>query len=281
MTFFSTPDLLELGSIPFPTANIRPSRVEALEYYRKVADHFDLDLVLRTEIVSVRRDGDVFRAETSSGARWAARSVIFATGYFERPNRIRVAGEDLPHVSHYYTEPFAYARSRVTVVGGANSAVEASLDLYRHGADVTLVHRRAALSSSVKYWVRPDAENRIREGAVRTAFESIVTEIRPGEVDVQHLPSGDSRIVPSDFVLLLTGYRPDDALLRKAGIEVDDETLVPTYDPETFETNVPGLFVAGSSVCGCETGTIFIENGRHHARGIFPRIRATRLRAGG
>jgi len=280
MTFFSTPDLLELGSIPFPTVHVRPTRVEVLEYYRKVAEHFDLRLHLHTRILAVRRVSGIFELRAEGGRTLRARHVVFATGYFERPNRLGIPGEDLPHVVAYYSEAFAYARCRVVVIGGANSAVEAALDLYRHGAEVLLVHRRAALSDSVKYWVRPDIENRIREGAIRTAMESAVTVIRPGEVDVQHLPDGKSRTVPTDFVFVLTGYRPDDAFLRAAGVEVDDATLIPKHDPVTFETTVPGIFVAGSAVCGCETGTIFIENGRHHALGIIARIRERMGRTG-
>ncbi|MGE0814895.1 MAG: NAD(P)-binding domain-containing protein, partial [Vicinamibacterales bacterium] len=195
-----------------------------------------------------------------------ARAVVLAMGYYDRPNRLGVPGEDLPHVSHYYSEPHPYYRRRVVVVGGKNSACEAALDLFRNGAQVTLVHRGAALGDSVKYWVRPDMENRIAEGSVPAHFDSQVVEIRPSTVVIE--TAGARQELPADAVLLLTGYRADPAFLTGAGVEVDPETLVPRHDPATFETNVPNLFIAGGQLAGKRTGTIFIENGRFHGEQI-------------
>ncbi|MEZ5416951.1 MAG: NAD(P)-binding domain-containing protein [Vicinamibacterales bacterium] len=203
-----------------------------------------------------------------------ARAVVLAMGYYDRPNLLGVPGEDLPHVSHYYPEPHPYYRRRVVVVGGKNSACEAALDLFRNGAHVTLVHRGATLGDSVKYWVRPDMENRIKEGSIPAHFESRVVEIRPTAVVIE--TAGTRHEIAADDVLLLTGYRADPAFLRGAGVELDPETLAPRHDPETFETNVPNLFVAGGQLAGVRTGTIFIENGRAHGERIA-RVLADRL----
>jgi thioredoxin reductase (NADPH) len=195
-----------------------------------------------------------------------ARAVVLAMGYYDRPNRLEVPGEDLPHVSHYYPEPHPYYRRRVVVVGGKNSACEAALDLHRNGAQVTLVHRGDSLGDSVKYWVRPDMENRIKEGSVAAHFNTRVVEIRPTAVVVE--TAGERRDIAADAVLLLTGYRADPAFLRGAGVELDADTLIPRHDPATFETNVPNLFVAGGQLAGVRTGSIFIENGRFHGEQI-------------
>lgn len=276
MIFFSTPELLELDNIPFTTPNTRPTRVEALQYYRKVVEHKKLSLALYTRVMSVQREGEGFALLLESGEQLRAAKVIVATGYFDHTNSLNVPGEDLPHVSHYYDEPFRYAHTRVAVVGGRNSAVEVALDLYRHGANVTLIHRKPELGSSVKYWVRPDMDNRIRNGDVRALFSTVVQEIRPGALVVRHVETGDIHIVEADFVLAMIGHRPDEHLLRSAGVEMEPRTLVPTYDPVSFETNVPGLYVAGSVACGCETWNIFIENGRAHAQPIIRHISAHR-----
>ena len=195
-------------------------------------------------------------------------------GYYDRPNLLGVPGEDLAHVSHYYSEPHPYYRRRVVVVGGKNSACEAALDLFRNGAQVTLVHRGAALGDSVKYWVRPDVENRIKEGSIAAHFDTRVVEIRATTVIVE--TAGTTHELSADDVLLLTGYRADPAFLRNAGVALDVETLIPHHDPETFETNVPNLFVAGGAVAGRHTGNIFIENGRFHGERIARVIAARR-----
>lgn len=292
MTFFSTPELLELDGIPFTTTNVRPSRREALQYYRKVVESRRLNIRLHTRVERIQRNenrSEKDRAKDSEAdshahpeqARFfvhtaaqvfAARRVIIATGYFDVTNRLGVVGEDLPHVSHYYDEPYRYAMSSVVLVGGRNSAVEAALELWRHGARVTMVHRGEGIGQSVKYWVKPDIENRLKNGEITAYFSSIVREIRVGELVIEHLHTHECRTIQADFVFPLIGYRPDENLLRSAGVEVHERTLVPYYHPETFETNVQGLYIAGSVACGCETWTIFIENGRMHAKLIFDHI---------
>ena len=274
MVFFTTPELLEIGGVPLTTPYEKPTRAEALRYYRKVADAFQLQISLFETVTAVEREGEgdgvVFTVSTRTrlGAERVrqARAVVLAMGYYDRPNRLDVPGEDLPHVSHYYPEPHPYYRRRVLIVGGKNSACEAALDLHRNGAKVTLVHRGDSLGESVKYWVRPDMENRIKEGSVTAHFNTRVVEIRSTVVVVE--TAGERREVAADSVLLLTGYRADPAFLRGAGVELDADTLIPRHDPATFETNVPDLFVAGGQLAGVRTGNIFIENGRFHGEQI-------------
>jgi thioredoxin reductase (NADPH) len=283
MTFFTTPDLLEIGGLPFVTPYDKPTRGEALRYYRRVVDTYGLEIAFDERVETITADGDAFvvRSRCTAPARKGAfavrrtRHVVLATGYYDQPNRLGVPGEDLPHVSHYYDDPHPCYRKQVVVVGGKNSAAIAALELFRAGAaTVTLVHRGAALSSSVKYWIRPDVENRIKEGAIRALFETRVREIQPDRVVVQGPDVGAD--LPADAVFLLTGYLPDTALLRHAGVRVDPETLRPEHDPDTFETNVPGIFVAGSIVSGRDTNRTFIENGRFHGAAIVGAIRARR-----
>lgn len=281
MTFFTTPELLEIGGLPFITPYTKPTKLEALRYYRRVVDTYDLQVALGETITDVTADGDGFRitsladgiegSGSSSGERTRrARNVVFATGYYDYPNRIGVAGEDLPHVSHYYDDPHPFYRKRVVVVGGKNSAAIAALELYRAGATVTLVHRRDALSEKIKYWIRPDILNRIKEGSVAARFETRVVEITPHVVIVEG-PAGREEL-PADAVLLLTGYHPEPELLRRLGVRVDEDTLKPEHDPSTFETNVSGVYVAGSIVSGRDTGKTFIETGRFHGTSIVKAI---------
>jgi thioredoxin reductase (NADPH) len=282
MVFFTTPELLEIGGVPLTTPYDKPTRAEALQYYRKVTDRFQLQVALFEQVTAIEREGtgeeSVFAVTTTSrlGVRRVreARSVVLAMGYYDRPNLLGVPGEDLPHVSHYYREPHPYYRRRVVVVGGKNSACEAALDLYRNGAQVTLVHRGATLGDSVKYWVRPDIENRIREGSIPARFDTRIVEIRPTAVVVETRGVRDE--LGADSVLLLTGYRADPEFLAAAGVEVDAETLVPRHDPTTFETSVPNLFIAGGQLAGKRTGAIFIENGRFHGEQIA-KVLAARL----
>lgn len=268
MVFFTTPELMEIGGIPLTTPYDKPTRQEALQYYRKVTDAFELQVSLREEAVTIEREDDVFVIETRGerGARRVrrARAVVLAMGYYDHPNMLGVPGEDLPHVRHYYDEPHNYYRRRVVIVGGKNSAVEAALEIYRTGGQVTLVHRGSSIGESVKYWVKPDIENRIKEGSIDTRFNTRVVEIRPAEVIVDPGPSS----IPADSVLLLTGYQADPEFLRRAGVHVNPETNVPRHDPMTFETNVPNLFIAGGQLAGRKTGTVFIENGRFHGERI-------------
>jgi len=277
MVFFTTPELMEIGGIPLTTPYEKPTRLEALRYYRKVSDAFQLQICLREEVLAIDREDEageqIFLVETRShlGVRRvrSARAVVLAMGYYDAPNHLGVPGEDLPHVKHYYDEPHPYYRQRVVIVGGKNSAVEAALELYRNGAHVTLVHRRPTLGESIKYWVRPDIENRIAEGSIAARFDVCVTEIRPTEVVIAAAGgTGPVETLPADAVLLLTGYHADAEFLRRAGVLVDDETLEPFYDRETFETNVPNLFIAGGQLAGKKTGTVFIENGRFHGERI-------------
>jgi thioredoxin reductase (NADPH) len=279
MTFFTTAELLEIGGLPFVTPYEKPTQVEGLKYYRKVTDAFGLRVTLGQEVVGLRRleasgEGARFSVETRSadGAPSArfARNVAFATGYYDHPNLLGIPGEERPHVSHYYTEPHGYYRQPVVVVGGKNSAAIAALELYRAGAEVTLVHRRAQLSDSIKYWIRPDIENRIKEGAIPALFETCVTEIRAHSVVVASAAGGEE--IPAEQVFLLTGYHPDTRLLRQAGVRIDEATLVPAHDAATLETNVSGLFLAGALVSGKQTSRIFIENGRFHGDAIVGAI---------
>ena len=281
MVFFTTPELMEIGGIPLTTPYDKPTRPEALQYYRKVTDVFGLQISLREEVLTIDRDDEageqVFLVETRShlGVRRVrrGRAVVLAMGYYDAPNYLNVPGEDLPHVKHYYDEPHPYYRQRVVIVGGKNSAAEAALDLYRNGAHVTLVHRRETLGDSIKYWVRPDIENRIKEGAIAARFNATVREIRPTEVVIGRSdgaagPCAAPETLPADAVLLLTGYRADPEFLRRAGVTVNHDTAEPSYDPETFETNVQNLFIAGGQLAGKKTGTVFIENGRFHGERI-------------
>jgi thioredoxin reductase (NADPH) len=278
MTFFTTPDLLEIGKLPFVTPYEKPTRHEALRYYRRVVDAYQLRLAFGEEVVSIEREDvngqSTFIVDTRSnkGVRRGlhARAVVFAIGYYDQPNTLGVPGEDLPHVHHYYGDPHAHYRQRVLVVGGKNSAAIASLELHRAGAQVTLVHRGATLSDRIKYWIRPDIDNRIKEGSVTAYFESRVVELRPTSAVIA-LPDGEILEIQTDTVLLLTGYHPDFTLLENAGVQLGPRRE-PTFDTETMETNVPGLFVAGGLVGGLDTGAIFIENGRFHGDKIVKRV---------
>ena len=274
MVFFTTPDLLEIGGLPFVTPHGKPTRDETLRYYRRVVDAYELAIDFGYSVTAIRRgDDDVFTVRTTHDAHveqtWHARTVVVASGCYDHPNQLGVPGEDLPHVSHYYTEPHEFYRKPVVVVGGKNSAAEAALDLHRSGAHVTLVHRRAELGSSIKYWVKPDIENRIKEGSISARFETRIIEIRPREVVVER--DGVRDALPAEGVFLLTGYLADLDFLRGSGIEVATNN-VPRHDPETFETNVPGLYLAGAVVAGANRGEVFIENGRFHGRVVVEHI---------
>ena len=279
MVFFTTPELLEIGGLPLVTPYDKPTRLEALRYYRRVVDIFGLQISFHEEVQQIDRESDgTFTVTTKSrgGTRVRqARAVVLAIGYYDLPNYLGIPGENLPHVFHYYSEAHQYYRQRVVVVGGKNSAAEASLELFRAGVHVTLVHRRAALGDSIKYWVRPDIDNRIKEGSIAARFEARVVEIRPTEVVIEH--HGTQESLPAEAVFLLTGYHADAELMRRAGIECDPETLSPTLNPETFESNVPNLFIAGGAVAGRNTGNIFIENGRFHGERIIKILADRRL----
>jgi len=271
MVFFTTPELLEIGGLPFVSPYEKPTRLEALRYYRKVVDTYDLQIAYGEKVTSVAREetGD-FAIETlsSHGVKRAryAHYVVFAIGYYDHPVMLNVPGENLPHVHHFYGDPHPYYRQRVVIVGGGNSAAEAALELFRMGANVTVVHRAPELKSTIKYWVRPDIENRFKEGSIAARFNSCVQEIRPTSIVIRGRDGVEE--LPADTVFLLVGYRADADLFVRAGVELTDREA-PRYDPETFETNVPGLFVAGGALAGMDTGTIFIENGRFHGEKIL------------
>ncbi|MFN4146437.1 MAG: YpdA family putative bacillithiol disulfide reductase [Runella sp.] len=278
MRFFSTAENIEIGGIPFPISDVKANRNEALQYYRKVAAYYKLHFRLFTEVSHTEKVDEVFHVHTLGGDIYQARKVIIATGYFDFPRKLGIEGEDLPHVSHYYDEPFQYSFSKVVIVGGANSAVEAALELYRHDVDVTVVHRGEDFRKTVKYWLIPDVKNRVKEGKIKTRFEYIPKKIEPKRVLIEHLLTGEEEWLEADFVLMLVGYVPDAALLERCGVELLPESLVPVYDPDTFETNVAGLYVCGTVLAGVHTEKVFIENGRDHATAIIDHIAGREVR---
>ncbi len=274
MTFFTTSELLEIGDIPFPSPNAKPNRNEALEYYRKVAMHYRLDVRQYETILSVAgADGD-FRVRTADRfgreKTYTARKLIVATGYYDIPNLLEVPGEDLAKVMHYYHDPHPYYDQDVLVIGGKNSAAIAALELWRHGARVTLVHREPEMHRHVKYWIKPDIENRIKHGEIEAYFSSRVVEICLDTVTIE-APSG-RKTLANDYVFAMTGYRPDFAFLESLGVRIAGKDHTPAYDQETLESNVPGIYLAGVIVAGARTNEIFIENGRFHGRKIAEAI---------
>jgi thioredoxin reductase (NADPH) len=272
LTWFSTPELLEIGQIPFVTSSFRPSRIDTLNYYRRVCLHYALDLRPFDAVEDIRKTELGFVVNAASGKVYEGRNVVIATGYFDHPNRLGVPGEDLPTVSHYYDEPYRYFGRKVTIIGGRNSAVEAALDLFRHNVDVTLIHRGTQLSEGVKYWILPDILNRIKAGEIRVFFSSSVSSFSARSVIV-NTPNG---VIEQEahHAFVLIGFRPDVGHLQRFGTELNPDTLAPLHDSGTFETNTPGLYVAGSVVAGKENNKVFIENGRHHGAAIIQSILA-------
>jgi bacillithiol disulfide reductase len=278
MSFFSTAEKLEIG-VPFVTAGDKPTRREALAYYRKVSEHFELDVRQYHTVRRVVRRAGSFEVQAEHPGMSApeaveSRHVVFATGYFESPNRLGVPGEELPNVSHFFTEAHPYWQQRVVVVGGGNSAVETALELCRVCAEVTMVHFLGDFDRGVKPWVLPDITNRVKEGRVRVRWCSRVVEIGRSHVVVRREPDGDSETIPADFVLALTGYTADLTLLRSVGVSVDEATGVPLHSSATMETNVPGVYIAGVLASGFDANKIFIENGREHGARICDHIKS-------
>ncbi len=274
MLFFTTPERMEIGDLPMTTVGGKPTRAEALKYYRRAVEHYGIETELYQRVTRIRGRDGTFIVETGDEAgvlgEYAGRKVIIATGYYDLPNPLGIPGEDLPHVSHYFTEPHPYWNQNVVVIGGKNSAAEAALELFRGGARVTLIHRHAEMGKNLKYWVKPDIENRIRAGEVQAMFSTHVTRIEPGRVWVEN-GSGE-KAVPASHVFAMTGYHPDFEFLQQQGIQLDPETWRPKVNPETLETNVAGVYVAGVVVGGKLTSEIFIENGRFHGRQIIAAI---------
>ena len=270
MTFFSTSERLEIAGIPFVSNNVKPTRPEALEYYRRVAVSNTLNIRLQETATTIRK-GPAGYLIVSSRQIYATTYVVIATGFYDIPNRLNVPGEDLPGVTHYYKDPHFYAMQRVVVVGANNSAVDAALETYRKGAQVTMVIREPEIGHRVKYWVRPDIENRIREGSIQAYFNSVITSIREKEVEI--LTPDGMIAIPNDYVLAMTGYQPNFQFLEKNGIQLSaDELRQPEYNPETMETNLQGVYLAGVVCGGMNTHVWFIENSREHADKILHHI---------
>jgi thioredoxin reductase (NADPH) len=272
MTFFSTSEKLEIGGIPFVSISAKPVRPEALEYYRRVTISNHLNVRLFEPVEDIKPEGDLYTVTTDK-ATYNARHVIIATGFYDIPNMLQIPGEHLAKVNHYYKDPHFYAAQKVVVIGANNSSVDAALETYRKGADVTMVIREEGIGKRVKYWVKPDIENRIKEGSIKAYFHSHVKAIRENEVDVL-TPEGMITL-KNDFVLALTGYQPNFNFLEKAGITLTrDAKKHPTYNPETMETNMPGIYLAGVVCGGMDTHVWFIENSRDHADKIITHIAA-------
>ena len=271
MTFFSTSDKLEIGDVPFISHNSKPTKSEALEYYRRVVSSWDLKINLYEEVTDIIKE-EKFIIKTSKG-EYNSDKVIISTGFYDIPYKLRVPGEDLPKVKHYYDEPHPYFGMQVAVVGAANSAVDVALETYRKGAkEVTMIIREPSLSDSVKYWVKPDVENRIEEGSIKSYFNSNITKIEEDKIFIS-TPDGE-KILDNDFVLAMTGYQPDFSFLKKLGIELgDDEYKTPVHNPKTMQTNIEGIYLAGVICGGLKTNKWFIENSRDHASIIFSNIK--------
>jgi thioredoxin reductase (NADPH) len=263
MTFFSTSDRLEIGNIPFISHGPKPTRKEALEYYRRTAEHYDLNVNLYETVKTVSGEDGNFKVTTDKDT-YQAEKVVVATGFYGQENLMNVPGEDLPKVLHYYDEPHRYAWQEVLVVGGGNSAADAALETYRANANVSVLVRNDTLKKTIKYWVKPDIDNRIEEGSITGYFNSEVLEIRENEVDIR-TPDG-VKTIPNDFVLAMTGYKPHFGLMKELGIDLtDDELKMPVFNDESLETNRAGMYVAGVVCGGMDTSRLFIENTRVHA----------------
>ena len=274
MTFFSTSEKLEIGYVPFVSNNIKPTRAEALEYYRRVADKFDLNLRLFERVETIKSHDGGYAIYTDK-AEYFAKNIIISTGFYDIPNLMNIPGEELPKVRHYYQDPHFYAKQKIVVVGANNSSVDAALETYRKGAEVTMVIRDEQIGERVKYWVRPDIVNRIKEGSIKVYFNSNLTAVRKHEVDIE---SAEGKItIPNDFVLAMTGYQPDFSFLKKLGIKLsEDELQLPEHNPETMESNIKGIYLAGVVCGGMNTHKWFIENSRDHGERIVKGIRGSK-----
>ncbi|WP_223599288.1 YpdA family putative bacillithiol disulfide reductase [Chryseobacterium sp. GVT01B] len=270
MHFFSTAEKLEIDEIPFISTAPKPGRHEALEYYQGIARQKNLNINLYEKVLGVSKNNELFEIKTSK-ATYLAKNLVIATGFYDIPNLMNIPGENLPKVKHYYTEPYPYAKQKIVVVGSSNSAVDAALETYRKGAEVTMIVRHSEISKSVKYWVKPDIENRIAEGSIKAHFNAEMIEIKENTVVFKD-EKGEIHEIDNDFVLAMTGYLPDFNFLRNSGIELNGDCLNPFYNPETMETNVPNLYLAGVVCGGKDTHLWFIENSRIHASMIINTI---------
>ncbi len=266
MTFFSTADNIAIGDVPFTINKPKATREEALNYYRKVSEIWKIPIRLYNKVISVTKKNDQFVIHTENGETYHSRFCIIATGYFDFPRKLNVPGEDLDFVMHYYDEPFRYAHQKVVIAGGGNSAIEAALDLFRHGVRVTMIIRKDALKPTAKYWLLPDITNRIKANDIEVLYNHEIKSIEKGSVKVKDLVSNKRSSIPADFVLILTGYLPDLEFLQKCGVQTDPESSSPNYNMNSFETNVENLYVAGTVTAGIHTEKVFIENGREHAK---------------
>jgi len=269
MVFFTTPELLEIGNLPMTSLNEKPGRTEALKYYRRVAEHYKLNIHQYERVLRISGDDGEFEVHTSRG-EYRARKIVLATGYYDLPNMLNVPGEELDKVLHYYKEPHPYYNHDVIVVGAKNSAAIAALELYWTGARVTLIHRGSSMSDRIKYWIKPNIENRIMNGEIKAYFNSRIVEIHPKSAVVE-TPDGPVTL-KNDFVFALTGYRPDLEFLASLGIRLEPVTERPRTNPDTLESDRPGIFLAGVIVAGMHTNEIFIENGRFHGKKIAEAI---------
>jgi len=274
MSFFTTPERMEIGDLPMTTAGGKPTRAEALKYYRRAVEHFGLEVHQYEKVDRIEGKDEDFIVHTTDRTGkhqvYQGRKIIIATGFYDRPNRLSVRGEELPHVSHYFSEAHPFWNEKVVVVGGGNSAAEAALELFRAGAHVTIVHRGPEMGRSLKYWVKPDIENRISGNEICALFNTHVVSIDSNQVWVKN--GATEKSVPASQVFALIGYHPDFEFLERHGIKLDPTTKKPAINPETLETNVPGIYVAGVVVGGLQTSRIFIENGRFHGRQIIAAI---------
>lgn len=271
MVFFSTSDRLEIGDIPFVSHGDKPTRREALEYYRRVKNAWNLNVNTYEEVISIERNRDLFLVTTNK-KKYSSQFIIISTGYYDNPNLLNIPGENLPRVKHYFDEAHPYAYQKVLIIGGGNSAVDVALETFRKGAQVTMVVKEEKLKDGIKYWVRPDIENRIKEGSIKAFFRSEVVKIEEDKVEIKTL---DGIItIPNDFVFAMTGYHPNFNLLRKLNINLtNDGLMIPIYNPETLESNEKNIFLAGVVCCGMDTSKMFIENSRDHASKIFEVIK--------
>ncbi|MEF2965096.1 YpdA family putative bacillithiol disulfide reductase [Paenibacillus sp. M1] len=277
MQFFSTPEMLEIGDIPFVSPNEKPFRHEALAYYRRVSNHYNVQIAAYEEATRIERQPDgtfIVHSVTRSGEKWEypTRYIIISTGYFDHPNILGIPGEDTGKVSHYFQEAHPYAGMKVAVIGGSNSAVDAAMELVRVDADVTVVCRSKEMSESVKPWVKPVFESMVSKGRIKLLLESRVIEIREREIVVESADRRESAVLPNDFVLALTGFRPDRKLMLEAGVQMSGEMEKPVFNPDTMETNVPGIYVSGVIASGRNANEVFIESGRGHGRLIAEHI---------